>query len=175
VILGYASQPLLLELGLSDRAAKHPQVAILNTAGSPVAGPLDMVGIGTPPGLYHASWAVPVVGQFTAWFNVYADPAHTILAPYEPVVEHIRVQELGPDQSFRKLLAHHGENVRDDVLTYDGATGRPLTFRRRIFPDAATANLSTPGGAGEGEIATITGTAIHIDSTKWSSLLRKLQ
>lgn len=64
-----------------------------------------------------------------------------------------------------------GLNVRDDALTYDG-NDRPLTLRRRIFADAATANASTPGGTGEGEIATVTISATHVTASQWQSLLR---
>lgn len=74
-------------------------------------------------------------------------------------------------QALAAAFGNAGGNVRDDALTYD-ANDRPLTLRRRIFPDAATANASTPGGVGEGEIMTVTISATQIDAAKWETLLR---
>jgi hypothetical protein len=74
-------------------------------------------------------------------------------------------------QALAAAFGNAGGNVRDDALTYD-ANDRPLTLRRRIFPDAATANASTPGGVGEGELMTVTISATQIDAAKWETLLR---
>ena len=76
-------------------------------------------------------------------------------------------------QALAAAFGNAGGNVRDDALTYD-ANDRPLTLRRRIFPDAATANASTPGGVGEGELITVTMSAIQIDAAKWETLLRTI-
>ena len=76
-------------------------------------------------------------------------------------------------QALAAAFGNAGGNVRDDALTYD-ANNRPLTLRRRIFPDAATANASTPGGVGEGEIITVTISATQIDAAKWETLLRTI-
>jgi len=76
-------------------------------------------------------------------------------------------------QALAAAFGNAGGNVRDDALTYD-ANNRPLTLRRRIFPDAATANASTPGGVGEGELITVTMSAVQIDAAKWETLLRTI-
>lgn len=170
---GYAGQALILELSLVDRSAtKFPRARVFNAAGSLVAGPFSLTAVAGAAGLYKATWTPGAAGYFVAFFDVFDDAGFTIPAPYDVASEPVRIHALQQDLSFQKLLGHSGENVRDDVLAYDGLTNRPLTFRRRIFPDAATAAASTPGGTGEGEILTVTGTATHFDAARWETLLR---
>lgn len=88
----------------------------------------------------------------------------------EAVQQHLTVGTAG--EAIASIFAHSGGHVRDDALTYD-ANNRPLTLRRRVFPDAATAAASTPGGTGEGEIMTFSIDATHIDAARWQSLLRR--
>jgi hypothetical protein len=87
----------------------------------------------------------------------------------EVITAHIAPGTAG--QALTMALGNSGGQVRDDALTWD-ANDRPLTLRRRIFPDAITANASTPGGTGEGELLTVTIDASHIDAARWQSLLR---
>jgi len=89
----------------------------------------------------------------------------------EALTGHLGASTAG--QALMAALGNAGGNVRDDALTYDG-NNRPLTLRRRIFPDAATANASTPGGIGEGEILSVTITAAHVDAAQWQTLLRTI-
>jgi len=70
-----------------------------------------------------------------------------------------------------RLVAVEEDYIRDDALTFN-ASSKLLTARRRVFPDKATADASTAGGAGEGEIATFNVTATHASATQWESLLR---
>ena len=89
----------------------------------------------------------------------------------EPLAGHLGTGTAG--QALAAAFGNAGGNVRDDALTYD-ANDRPLTLRRRIFPDAATASASTPGGIGEGEVITVTIAATQIDAAKWETLLRTI-
>ena len=89
----------------------------------------------------------------------------------ESIAGHLATGTAG--QALAAAFGNAGGNVRDDALTYD-ANNRPLTLRRRIFPDAATANASTPGGVGEGELITVTMSAVQIDAAKWETLLRTI-
>ncbi len=88
----------------------------------------------------------------------------------EPAADHVMAGSIG--EAILLASGHAGLHVRDDALTWD-ANDRPLGFRRRIFPDRATAEASTPGGTGEGEIATILVDATHITAARWESLLRR--
>jgi hypothetical protein len=88
----------------------------------------------------------------------------------EPVADHYAAGSVG--EALLLAAGHAGLAVRDDALTWD-ANDRPLGFRRRIFPDSATAAASTPGGTGEGEIATIIVDASHVTAARWESLLRR--
>lgn len=190
MILGVVGQPLLLDLVLADEAAGlFPQVTVFDDAGAVQTGPLDLADRGG--GLYQVEWAVPVAGQFSAVFLTYTDAAHTIKAEYEAGLSHIRIETwesvadavLDADvqdhlnagsvgEAILLAAGHAGLYVRDDALTYD-AEDRPLTFRRRIFPNEATAIASTPGATGEGEIVTLLVDAQHIDAARWQTLLRR--
>jgi hypothetical protein len=88
----------------------------------------------------------------------------------EPVADHYAAGSVG--EALLIAAGHAGLAVRDDALSWD-ANDRPLGFRRRIFPDSATAAASTPGGTGEGEIATIIVDASHVNAARWESLLRR--
>lgn len=170
---GIVGAAVLLELSLTDRAVgKFPRVRILDSAGLVVT--LVPLVATADAGTYSATWTPGAAGQYTAVMDVYTDAGFTILDVYERVADNIRVRVLEPDTVFQKLLGYSGENVRDDVLSYDLITNRPLTFRRRIFANAAAAAASTPGGTGEGEIATVTGSATHFDAARWETLLRVL-
>lgn len=166
-------QPVLLELVLVDRATgKYPRAKILDEVGVQLA----LVLLSPSPAVpwsYQGAWTPSDPGQVTAVYEVFQDAGHTVPTTHEPGQDPIRVHALGQDLSFQKLLGHLGENVRDDVLSYD-ANARPLTFRRRIFPTKALADASTPGGAGEGEIVTVVGAATHFDAARWETLLRTL-
>jgi len=169
---GYVGQPVLLELALADRASgKYPRARIFDSSGVQLGVPIPMVPVPAVSGLYRASWVSGAAGQYSAFYDVYADAGFTVMEDYEPGLDMVRVHVTDPDVGFQRTLGHLGENVRDDVLGYD-ANNRPLSFRRRIFPDKATADASTPGGTGEGEIATIVGAAAHFDPARWETLLR---
>ena len=171
---GYVGLPVLLELALIDRATgKFPRARITDDAGVQIGVPVNLSP--TPPmaWVYTGTWIPPAAGQYSATFETYNDAGFTTLSTHEPAIEHLLIHRLEQDATFQKLLGHSGENVRDDVLAYD-ANMRPLTFRRRIFPDKATADASTPGGTGEGEIATVVGAATHFDAARWETLLRTL-
>ena len=99
------------------------------------------------------------------------DPAGVDAIFDESLAGHLATGTAG--QALAAAFGNAGGNVRDDALTYD-ANDRPLTLRRRIFPDAATANASTPGGVGEGELITVTMSAVQIDAAKWETLLRTI-
>jgi len=99
------------------------------------------------------------------------DPAAIDAIWSEVITPHIGPGSAG--QALLMALGNAGGQVRDDALTYD-ANDRPLTLRRRIFPDAATANASTPGATGEGELVTVTISATHVDAAQWSTLLRTI-
>jgi hypothetical protein len=175
VIEGYAGQALLLELVLADRTTgKYPRARILDDAGVQIGSPVNLSASPAAGWAYYGAWTPPSAGQFFAVFDVYDDVGHTTLSAYDSGVDHLRIHTLEQDLSFQKLLAHQGENVRDDVLTYD-VNNRPLTFRRRIFATKSAADASTAGGTGEGEIATIVGTATHFSAATWETLLRTLQ
>lgn len=170
---GYVGSPLPLLLTLADRdGSKFPRAQILDDSGTQVGPSINLTASPSISGVYVGAWTPATAGMFAVYYDVFDDIGHTILSGYDPSTEDIRVHQLAQDLSFQKLLGHSGENVRDDVLSYDPVTFRPLTFRRRIFPDAATAASSTPGGTGEGEIATITGAATHLDASRWETLLR---
>lgn len=166
-------QPLLLQLSLTDGVTdRYPRARVYNELDAVIAT-VDLHHV--DGGLYHGSWTPSVIGRRSIRYTIYSDVGHTAVdLTYERVVEHCRVTQYDPDLSFQKLFGYSGENVRDDVLTYD-ANNRPLTFRRRIFASKAAALASTPGGTGEGEIATILGSAQHFDAARWETLLRTLE
>ena len=167
------SQPLLLELALTDGvSSKFPRAKVYTDIGALVAT-IDLPHIAS--GLYQGTWTPSTTGQFNVHYTVFSDAGHTIAdVTYERVADHVLVRALDQDLAFRKLLGHHGENTRDDVLTYD-ANNRPLTFRRRVFASKAAALASTAGGTGEGEILTVSGAATHFDAARWETLLRVLE
>ncbi len=173
MIEGIVATPLLLEVALSDgAAASFPRVRLYDSLGVLVTT-VDAVHVAN--GLYRATWTPFASGDYAAHFIVYTDAGHTALdATYDRVVDHVLVRKLDQDTVFQKLLGHLGENVRDDVLSYDG-NNRPLSFRRRIFATKAAAIASTPGGTGEGEIFTVVGSALHFDAAKWETLVRTLE
>jgi hypothetical protein len=173
MIEGVVGQTLLLDLMLTDGDfSKYPRAAIFDAVGFLVTI-IDLVHVSA--GLYQISWVPTTAGHYSIRYVIYADPAHTTVdVSYERSADHVLIRALDQDTAFQKVLGHLGENVRDDVLTYD-SNSRPLTFRRRIFPTRAAANASTPGGTGEGEIFTILGSSAHFDAARWETLLRTLE
>lgn len=173
MIEGVLGESLVLGLGLSDGAVdKFPRAEVYDGAGALVAT-VDLVHAAN--GMYRAAYAPAAAGRFSVHLRVYSDaPRTTIAGQYERVLEDLTVRAISQDVAFAKILGHLGENVRDDVLTYD-ANKRPLTFRRRIFASKGDAIASTPGGTGEGEIVTVLGSSSHFDSARWESLLRTLE
>lgn len=167
MILGTVAKPLLLELVLADRdASKFPRVTIYTAAGAALL-PIAMTAVPGFAGLYQASWPVPTAGHFTAAFEVFEDAGLTVLSDHEPGVEHIRVVS-DFELALLKLLAHQGENVRDEVLTPDPSTGRPLVARRKLYATKADALADV------NVVATIDVTASYPGPTSWSELLRVL-
>ena len=171
---------VLLTLALKDGSTgEAPTAQVVDDTGTPIAGsPFAMSDRGD--GLYQATLTAPASGDYSVLFET---------SGFETVSEQLRVRAPIVDQILDEPAAlhitagtigealvlaggHAGLQVRDDALTYD-ANNRPLSLRRRIFPDAATANASTPGGTGEGEIVTLTIDATHIDAARWQSLLRR--
>jgi hypothetical protein len=191
---GVLGQPLLLELALSDRASgRFPRARIIDDTGAQIGAALDMTEAAAWSGLYQTTWPVPVAGMFSAVFEVWMDALYSVPADYEAAVEGVRIvdpqdvvddildADLNPHltagtvgESLKLAFAEGGGAVRDDALTWD-SNNRPLTMRRRIFPDAATAAASTAGGTGEGEVITITVDATHVSAVRWGSLLRLRQ
>ncbi len=155
--------PLPLSLTLLDGdTGMFPQAHVYDSAGSSVAGsPFDLTHVAL--GRYTNTAFTPTAEDiYTALFITYTNAGHTS----ESAV-HGRVEESYDVKAIEEF-------VRDDALTFD-ANNKLLTARRRIFPTAALANASTPGGTGEGEISTFDVTATHTDATKWESLLRVKQ
>ena len=183
-----AASAVLLELALKDGSVNfYPRAEVYDSASSLVTT-VNLAHVAG--GLYQGTLPAQAVGQYSVIFLTYSDPGHTTLAGFERVSEHIQwVLTVGERVWTEAILAHvsagsaaealfsafgnAGGNVRDDALAYDG-NSRPVTLRRRIFPNAATANASTIGGTGEGEIITVTISAAHVDATKWSTLLRTI-
>lgn len=197
MLQGEPGSPLLLELMVVDRnAAVYPRARIIDEDGSQVGLPIDLSAAPSFSGLYQGQWLSPVAGDFSVTFEVYSDAARTILADYEPSIDHLRIRDPAVDLSsaavdsiWDELLSSHlidgsagralfasggmaGLHIRDDAITYD-ANDRPTKVRRRFFTSASAASSSTPGGTGEGEVLTIEGDATHISSTRWQSLLRR--
>lgn len=169
---GYVGQPVLLELVLADRATgKFPRARVLDAAGVQIGTPVPLLPSPATGWAYGGAWTPTDAGQYAVVFDTYDDAGFTTLSIHESAEEIVRVFAVEQDAAFRKALGHLGENVRDDVLAYD-ANSRPLTFRRRIFASKAAADASTPGGTGEGEIATVVGSAMHFDPARWETLLR---
>jgi hypothetical protein len=167
MILGTVAKPLLLELVLADRdPSKFPRVTIYTAAGAPLL-PIAMTAVPGFAGLYQASWPVPTQGHFTAAFEVFDDAGFTSLSDHEPGVEHVRVVT-DFELALLKLLAHQGENVRDEVLTADPGTGRPLTARRKLYATKADALADV------NVIATIDVTAAYPGPSTWDELVRVL-
>lgn len=163
--------PVLLELATADRATGlFARAAITDEAGDLVTA-VSLTASSFADWLYVAAWTPTLRGDFSVTYEVFQDALFTVPTEHEPAVDHILVRSAPLDTSLSRVLGHLGENVRDDVLGYD-ANNRPLSFRRRIFPDKATADASTPGGSGEGEVATIQGLATHFDPARWETLLR---
>ncbi len=161
-------QALVLSMQATDEATGlFPQAAIYNAAGSLVTT-ITLTHVAA--GLYQGTWAAPALGLYAAIFRSYTDAGHTIRSSHETAQEDVLIAE-DVSALTARLLAHAGENIRDDSLAFD-TNGRLTSARRRIFPDEATALASTPGGTGEGETATITITATHLDGVRWESLLR---
>lgn len=193
MIEGVLGNPLLLELVLTDReSGLFPRAKIIDPSGAQVAPVMDMTESPAWPGLYQAEWPNPSsAGHFSIVFEVWQDAGHTVAADYEAAVQHVLIvdPQAAVDNILDGSLAGHtipgsvgealkiafadgGGAVRDDALSYDG-NDRPVVLRRRIFPDAATAAASTPGGTGEGEIITISVNAQHTTPERWLSLLRR--
>lgn len=172
MIEGVVGKSLLFELALTDgNASVFPLLSIYREDGT-FQTSIAMVLVPGTAGLYRALWISPFAAQYAAHFEVFTDAGHTTGADgFDRVPEHVIIRALEQDDAFTRVLGHLGENVRDDVLTYD-LNNRPTAFRRRIFPDAATTAASTPGSTGEGEILTITGSALHFDAARWMSLVR---
>lgn len=189
---GLVGSPVLVELVLDDRASGlYPRARVIDKTGAQVSPVLNLAEAPAWSGLYQAEWLTPSAGDFSVVFEVWMDAGYTIAADYDAAVEHLRV--LDPDDAVDNILdaalaghltagtvgealkiafAEGGGATRDDALTWD-ANDRPLTMRRRIFPDAATAAASTPGGTGEGEVITLTVSASHVTASRWQSLLRR--
>lgn len=172
MLIGYTGVAVTLRLVLGDRTVdKYPRARVCDSSGVIVGSAINMTAVGSFSGLYTCTFTPAAAGQFTVMFDVYSDSGHTTLV-YEPAIEPLRVYDLDLDTVLGRLLGHAGENVRDDVLTTDPVTGQPLTFRRRLFATKAAANASTPGGTGEGEIATFTCSATYSDAIHWDTFLR---
>ena len=173
MIEAVVGQALRLELSLTDRVTtRFPRAIVYNELNAAIAT-IDLAHVAD--GLYAGSWTPTTTGQRSIHYTTFSDvPRTSVDATYESVVDHLVVRALDQDVSFQKILGHLGENIRDDVLTYD-ANNRPLTFRRRLFATKAAAMASTPGGVGEGEIFTVLGSATHFDVARWETLLRTLE
>lgn len=169
MIEGVVGSPLLLEVALADGVeTRFPRARIYDAAG---VFQIDVDLTHTADGFYQGLWTAGPAAQYVAHYTVFSDAPRTVVDPsYDRVLDHIQIRALDQDFSFQKLLGHLGENMRDDVLTYD-INSRPLTMRRRIFATKAAALASTPGSTGEGEILTITVAAAHIDAAKWETLV----
>lgn len=170
MVEGVVGIPLLLELSLTNGdTSRFPRAEIYTELGV-LLTTLDLVHVAN--GLYRVLWTSSIPAQYAVHYTVFTDAGHTLGASaFDRVVDHIIIRSQSQDDSFRAILGHLGQNVRDDVLTYD-ANSRPIALRRRIFASAADALASTPGGVGEGEILTITGSALHFDAARWETLLR---
>lgn len=167
MILGTVAQPLLLELALADRdSGVFPRVSVFDAAGASVTT-LPMSPVAGFPGLYHATWASPAAGHYSAAFEVFSDAPRTVLSDHEPGVEHIRVVA-DFELALLKLLAHQGENVRDELVSADPSTGRPLTARRKLYASKADAIADV------NVVATIDVVATYPGPTTWSEMLRVL-
>jgi len=168
MILGTVGQTVLVEVTLADRdVAKFPRAKVIDSAGLTVAI-FGLTARPAFPGLYQGSWSVPAsAGHFTASFEVFNEAGFLTLSSHEPGEAHIRVVS-DFELALKKLLAHQGENVRDEVLVADVGTGRPLTARRKLFATAADAiaNVSP--------IATIDVVATYPGPTTWNDLVRTL-
>jgi hypothetical protein len=174
MIEGYVGEAILLELVLADRATgKYPRARVLDASGVQLGGTIPLSPSPATGWAYWGAWTPSSAGQFFVVYDTFDDAGFTVLSIHEPGEDHLLIHDIQQDLGFRKTLGHLGENVRDDVLSYD-LNNRPLTFRRRIFATQAAANLSTPGGSGEGEIATVIGSAIHYDAARWETLVRTL-
>lgn len=169
MIEGIAGIALPLEVTLANRATGlFPRARIVDAAGAEVAGsPINLTTEpATAPGTYKGSWAVPLVGEYTARFDAFTDGTYTTLTIHEPGEEHLLIRALDQDTVFTKLLGHQGENVRDTVLTIDPDTGRPVTARRRIYPTAADAVNDT------NHLIEITIVATYPSPSRWDDLVR---
>lgn len=168
MILGTIGVPLLLELVLADRAlGKFPRARIIDASGAQIGAAIPLVAAPAWTGLYQGAWAAPVAGHYTAVFETYDDAGYTTLSDHEPGVEHVRIVS-DFELALTKILAHHGENVRDEVLTTDPATGRPVTARRKLYANAADAANDV------NVLATVDVTATYPGANTWSELLRVL-
>jgi hypothetical protein len=146
-----------------------PLATIYNAANTVVAV-VDLLHVAG--GLYRALHTPANAGHYCVQYVIFSDAGRTVISiGFERTSETMLVRGTNPDIAFSRILGHLGENVRDDVLSYD-PNNRPLLIRRRIFASKAVAEASTIGGLGEGEICVITGTAEHFDALKWESLLR---
>jgi hypothetical protein len=147
------------------------------TAGAPSAGSVDThlddieSDTGAMQPVVAANLNATVSSRATPGDAMSIDAAGVDAIFDESLAGHLGAGTAG--QALAAAFGNAGGNVRDDALTYD-ANDRPLTLRRRIFPDAATANASTPGGVGEGELITVTMSAVQIDAAKWETLLRTI-
>lgn len=186
-ILVSEGETFSLSVQLASRETNKFPLARLYADGIPYSFPVALSHISD--GFYSAT-ASAVVGVYDVVIEIYNDAIHTILSDYQPSTETVVVEDwadtanavlsadvnsnLNPGTVGEMLASLAGEvglHVRDDALAYD-TNDRPLSFRRRIFPDAATAASSTPGGTGEGEIITINVNATHSSASRWSTLLR---
>jgi len=141
----------------------YPQAEIYD--GATLEDTVDLVDLGK--GRYEGSWTPTAIGTFSALFNVYSDPAHTVeLTPlvYTREIEQIFVMQSNVDDlaaQIIRLLGLNLENTRIDRCVYDSAKMLE-SARLRVFDSKANTLASTEGGVGEpGTIAEYTLGALH--------------
>lgn len=167
MLLGTVGQPLLLEIVLNDRATTvFPRAKVIDQA-SGLVTTLPMLPCPVFAGLYQATWASPVAGHYSIPFEVFADNGFTELTDHDPDVEHARIVT-DFELALLKLLAHQGENVRDEVLTPDVSSGRPLSARRKLYATRADALADV------NVVATVDVSATYATASSWNELVRTL-
>lgn len=99
--------------------------------------PIDFTAVGSD-GQYSALWTPSEPGDISGYVVVYEDAAHLIRSNrFHPLPAAFRVWTRDQDEQFLRLLAHHGENVRDVVHSYSGSD--PQSATRYIYEDEADA------------------------------------
>ena len=172
----------LVELGLKDaNAGKFPQVNVLDSSGTPIAGsPFDLTH--TADGMYQTTFTAPAKGSYSMYFEVYDDAPHSTLSDYELATEHLRIHSIWDEDLTSHVLDKSAglaaiisdwPYVRYDLLTVD-ANSRPLTMRRRYFATSILLAASTAGGTGEGEFLTMDLDATHVSAAVWQSMTQEV-